>query len=227
MKTVITALALALLASTATAGDPRHAPRVYTFELTLDAAGRVEQARPHGAGGDAIARDLQQRVGELLFDAGAGATTTFLRILATHDGPRADDYTVVSATTGPAPVELTRPAFPEDDMAAGHEGAVVLRLDVRPDGSVADPRVESTVGDISRPMAAAALQAASGWRFAPERVNGQPVASTVLLSVCYLAAESDASTCTWRGPNAERFTSRSIVAVQPAARLVSGLEPSR
>lgn len=227
MKTSLLPLALAFAALSASAGDTRHAPRVYTFELALDASGRVQQARPLGFRADAIGADLQQRVGELVFDSGAGATTTYLRVLATHDGPRADDYTVVSATTGPAPLDLARPAFPEADMAAGHEGAVVLRLDVRPDGSVANPRVESTVGDISRAMAAAAVRAAAGWRFAPEQVAGEPVASTVLLSVCYLAAESDASTCTWRGPNAERFTSRSIMAVQPAARLVSGLEPRR
>lgn len=218
------ALAITTAAPAAVANDDRHQPRVYTYAVQLDAAGRVESVQPQGFEADAVSRVLDAQIPELLFEPGATggvATSTFLRILATHDGPRADDFTIVSATTGPAPLNLERPVFPERDQEIGNEGAVVLRLSVTAEGSVSDAQVSDTVGDVSRAMAAAATSAARGWTFAPETVDGKTVASTMLLSVCYLAAVSDASTCTWRGPDAQRFSSRAVIALNPAARLVS------
>lgn len=218
------ALALAAAVLPAQAGDENHLPRVYTYAVQLDAAGRVESVRPHAFEPDAVSRVLDTQIPGLLFEPASGAaagTSTFLRILATHDGPRADDFTIVSASTGPAPLQLDRPAFPERDMASGNEGAVVLQLSVAADGSVRDAKVHDTVGDVSRAMANAATSAAQGWKFAPETVGGQPIASTMLLSVCYLAAVSDAATCTWRGPDAQRFSSRAVIAIDSATRLVS------
>lgn len=214
------------LAIASEAGVVPTQQRVYTYAIELAGDGSVTRLAPHGFEADAISRDLDTQIGNWIFAAAeAGgvpaSTTTFLRVVvaANNDG----GFDVLSATTGPAAQTLAQPDYPVRDQLAGMEGTVVLKLAVDADGRVSAADVHDVVGSVSRAMANAAKSSAMGWTFSPETVAGQPVPSTVLWPVCYLGAASSASSCDWRGPDAQRFSSKTVLTLNPAARLVSPL----
>jgi periplasmic protein TonB len=218
----VLAACLALQAQAVAADGRGH--EVHTYAIELDAQGGISKLAPHGVASDATAGELQRRIGSWIFapaPSGAATTETFLRVVTARDA--SGDLDVVSATTGPAPVELTQPAYSARDQRAGLEGTVVLKLSVDEQGRVADVAVHDIAGDVTRAMSAAAVAAAKDWRFLPEKVGGQPVASTMLWPVCFLAATSESDSCDWRGPDAQRFSSKTVLTLEPAARVLSPL----
>ena len=211
-------LSLALPVAALAADAPgMSTQQVYTFAVELDAEGRIDDLAAHGVqpgvNGDALAAEIRDWVFSPS-DAGADASMrTFLRVVVDEAG--AEGYRVVSATTGPALAAMTAPEYPMRDQLAGNEGMVVLRLDVAADGSVRGTDVHAATGSVSRAMAAAAEAAARSWRFSPEQVAGSAVASTMLWPVCYLGARSPASACSWTGPDTQRFSSKSVLPLDP------------
>lgn len=221
LKVVVGAAAMAL-AGAAAASQPAGTQSVHTWALALDADGKVASITPYGGPDDAVARALQADIGSWVFaaaDAGGAPSLTYLRVVV-EAGPGAAPQ-VVSATTGPAPARLSQPAFPVRDQLAGREGMVVLEIDVGADGRVASAGVHATSGGVSRAMADAAVAAARDWTFATERVGDRPVASRMLWPVCYLGAGSTRAACSWVGPDAQRFSSKTVLPLDPSVRLVS------
>lgn len=200
--------------------------RVYTYAIELDAAGKVGRLAPHGFVADAISGRLDGEVRDWIFEPAAAPdaavpSTTFLRIVvAPHGDGAADDFEVVSAMTGPAPERLTQPDYPLHDQRVGREGSLVLKLEVGADGRVQSVEIHDLLGDISRKMAQGAKSSALDWRFTPETVAGKPLASTILWPVCFLGATSSTANCTWVGPDSQRFSSKTVLTLNPAARLV-------
>lgn len=212
---VLLALALPAMALASDAGEPVQ--QVYTYAVDLDADGRVAGISPHGAmpgvAGDALAREARGWV----FTPGASGqdapVRTFLRVVV--DEPAGGGWRVVSASTGPALAAMTPPDYPLRDQLAGHEGMVVLRLQVGADGLVREADVHAATGSVSRAMAYAAEEASRDWRFSPEEVAGRAVASTLLWPVCYLGPSSPLSACSWTGPDAQRFSSKTVLPLDP------------
>jgi TonB family protein len=222
------ALALSPVAASAQPEADRQAQRVYTYALQLDGDGSVARVTPFGAENDAIGRDLAERVGGWLFSTrgsarAGGEYRTYLRLVVAPRSEAAVGYELVSATTGPAPEHLVLPLYPPRDQMEGRQGTVVMKLDIGADGSVRSAEVHDVEGNVSRNMANAARKAASSWRFATERVDSTPVASTVLWPVCFLGAASTATDCAWSGPEAQRYSSKTVVALDPVAELVTPL----
>lgn len=225
---VLAACGIASVTVTAAAGDGHLSAQqsVYTYAIEVGGDGSVKRSSPHGFAPDATSRKLDEQIAGWIFEAAEDggtpvSTTTYLRVVV---APRADGgFDVMSATTGPAPRTLSQPDYSIRDQLAGMEGAVVLKLAVDADGRVDAVEVHDVVGDISRAMAGAAKSAALTWTFAPETVAGKPVASTVLWPVCYLGADTAASSCAWRGPDAQLFSSKTVLTLNPATRLVSPL----
>lgn len=216
LSLVAAAMFVAFVSSSAAAST---AQRVYTFSIALDGDGRLQDVSPHGAIPDSTGRALAEEVRGWVFadDAAGAASTSYLRVVVD-----ADDG-VVSATTGPAPAQLGMPAYPVRDQLASRHGTVVLRLSIAADGSVDAAEVHDVHGSVSRPMAAAAVRAAQDWTFSPETVAGQPVAATMLWPVCYLGPQADAGDCVWTGPDAQRYSSQTVLAIDPAVRLTAPL----
>jgi protein TonB len=71
-------------------------------------------------------------------------------------------------------VVRVQPVYPASAEARGLEGWVLVQFDVMPDGRVANAFV---VESSRRVFEKAALNAASGFRFKPSVVNGEPVAT--------------------------------------------------
>ncbi len=217
---LIAATMVVALASAAASASP--AQRVYTFAISLDGDGRLQTLSPHGFTPDDTSRALEQDVRGWVFagrapGAAPVARTSYLRVVVDDlDG-------VVSATTGPAPAQLGMPEYPVRDQLASRHGTVVLRLAIAADGSVGAAEVHDVHGSVSRPMAAAAMRAARDWSFSPETIGGQAVAATMLWPVCYLGPQADTGDCAWTGPDAQRFSSQTVLAIEPAVRLTRPL----
>jgi periplasmic protein TonB len=224
--------AAAMIAATGAAlAAPAHAgsageQRVYIYAIELDRNGQVQRLARHSGPGDAVARQLEARIGDWIFagarrDGQAVATSSYLRVVVEPSAQNDGGPRLVSVTTGPAPASLTMPAFPVSDQRAGMSGSVVLKLRIDAAGRVERADVHDTAGNVSRAMANSALASAMQWRFRTETVDGQPVAGTVLWPVCFLGKSSDATVCGWEGPDAQRYSSKTVLALEPAARVVS------
>lgn len=210
------ALPYAALASDA--GAVHATQQVYTYAIELGADGRVTDVSAHGpvpgTAGDALAREARGWVFSPGASGDAAGTRTYLRVVV--DESADGSWRVVSATTGPALAAMTPPAYPMRDQLAGHEGMVVLRLQVGADGRVQDTDVHAATGSVSRAMAQSAEEAARAWRFSPEQVAGRAVPSTLLWPVCYLGPASPVSACSWTGPDAQRFSSKTVLPLDPS-----------
>lgn len=201
---------------------------VYTYAIELDRDGSVSRLSPHGFNADAISRKLDAQIGAWIFEAAETEgrrvpTATYLRVVVARHADDTGGFAVVSALTGPAPERLTQPDYPVRDQRAGMQGTVVLKLQVGSDGRVAAVDVHEVAGNVSRSMAQAAKSSALEWRFTPEMADGKPLASTILWPVCFLGAQSSASGCRWYGPDSQRFSSKTVLTLNPAARLISPL----
>jgi protein TonB len=76
----------------------------------------------------------------------------------------------------PRPLELPRIEYPVDARKAGAEGRVVLVLGIDAQGKVASVRVLDAPSPL---LAAAALEGARQFRFAPALLEGAPVATEI------------------------------------------------
>lgn len=76
------------------------------------------------------------------------------------------------------------PVYPEAARRAGWTGVVTLRLDVDAVGHVRTVSIVASSGVAV--LDAAAVEAASAWRFTPARTDGVPTASTVLRRVRFV-----------------------------------------
>lgn len=230
MRTAIFLSVVLALSGTAVAapGDgAQDVPqRVYTYELDLDGNGAITGLAPHGFVPDATSAALARDIRGWLFRSGGNTgdgvpTRTYLRVVVEPQAVQGGDFEVVSATTGPAPTRLSQPEYPVRDQLAGGEGMVVLKLQIGADGSVAAADVLATTDKVSRSMAGAASEAARHWQFAPELVAGQAVPATILWPVCYVGRATSLSSCSWNGPDAQHFSSKTVLPLDSAATLVS------
>lgn len=216
--TISLVLGLALPCAAFASGADLATQQVYTYVVDLGADGRVADVSRHGpepgAVGDALAREARGWVFSPGASGEATGTRTYLRVVV--DESADGSWRVVSATTGPALAAMTPPAYPVRDQLAGNEGMVVLRLEVAADGSVRDAGVHAATGTVSKAMARAAEDASRAWRFSPEQVAGKAVPSTLLWPVCYLGPASPVSACSWTGPDALRFSSKTVLPLDPA-----------
>lgn len=226
----LTLISLALACSAAVAAPPAHSGNddsrllTVTYALDLDSDGRIRALEPTQPLPQDVADALEREIRNWQFEPAHVGTQakdirTFLRIGVEVPDSRFDRIAVLSATTGPAPEHVPAPAYPNHALRRGVNGVVVLELAVGSDGLV---RKVDTFGRYDRtelPLAMAAQEAARAWRFTPERVDGRPVASTVLMPVCFVISEPTARTCEWEGPGASRFSRKAVLALEPAARL--------
>lgn len=81
------------------------------------------------------------------------------------------------------------PHYPIAMLEAQRGGVVLVAADIAADGSVSAARVAETTADVV--LNQAALAALKQWRFDPERVDGEPVASSVLQPVHFEVAEGN------------------------------------
>lgn len=85
----------------------------------------------------------------------------------------------------PVPKVNKIPPYPPNSMLQGEEGSVQLKLTIAANGRVSDARIERSSG--SRTLDRTTVGwIKSRWRFFPATLNGQPVTSTITLSVRFV-----------------------------------------
>jgi TonB family protein len=164
-------------------------------------------------------------------DGAAVASRTHLavRLRARELGTGRAGVEVVSVRNGPRPAGRRAMHYPEAALERHIQGTVMLTLTVAPDGSVADVSAQRGAHSLLR---RAALRSADGWRFVPEQVAGQPVATRVRAPVAYCittdpvacrVADRDAAGAPVRHPD-ETVAIDSPVRLKadPAGRLLGG-----
>lgn len=212
---------MASLSLSAEAAAPEQ-PRVYTLRVDLDASGAITAAAPLHDGGDRTARLVGEQLRGWTFQAARAedrpaGVSTYVRVQAF---PSADGAAprIVSAMAGPAPDRLLKPTYPADAQRRGLQGVVVLQLDTDAQGRVTAATVHDTEGDVSRAMAEAALASARNWTFHPEQVGGAPLASRILMPVCFIATPA-AGACDWTGPGDKSYDQDTVLVLDPAVRV--------
>jgi protein TonB len=93
--------------------------------------------------------------------------------------PRPAAIRVSSGMTPPTKVRDAAPAYPAIAQAAGVQGIVIIEATIGLDGAVVDARVLRSVPLLDH----AALQAVRQWRYTPTRLDGQPVAVIMTVTV--------------------------------------------
>lgn len=195
---------------------------VHTFQVDLDAQGRVTSIDPVDAIPDATRAALQAHIANWRFeprDGATQATRTYLRVATAGESSATSTPRIISASTGPAMTHLTQPVYPTSELRRGEGGVVVLEVAVGADGRVHDVGFHGDRQQATRSMAQAARDAALAWQFTPEQVDGQPVASTVVVPVCFMAVNPDPYSCTWQGPEARNLSRYAVVNLDPVVRV--------
>ncbi|MFI5177002.1 MAG: TonB family protein [Vicinamibacterales bacterium] len=98
---------------------------------------------------------------------------------------------VSAAATGQAPLRVggdikeprkirdVKPVYPQEALAAGVQGVVILEAVIGPAGNVTDARVLRSVALLDQ----AALDAVRQWEFTPTLLNGAPVSVIMTMTV--------------------------------------------
>ncbi|MDQ3204941.1 MAG: energy transducer TonB [Pseudomonadota bacterium] len=233
MKTVVlTAVLLTaclpVLAATPSDTGAGAAASIYTYALELAPDGSIQSLSPMQPIEDSTRQELDRHIQGWIFqpaqiDGVPVATSTYLRVGAAIPANSPGDLQILSATTGPAPEQLRMPDYPVRAQRRGEQGVVVLELRLDETGRVVDRSVYDRGDRVARDLMEAATAASRDWRFYPEKIDGTAVASTVLMPVCFISGEPDPSTCTWRGPSEKNFSRKTVLTIDPAARVITGL----
>ncbi len=95
--------------------------------------------------------------------------------------PAAAPIRLHSGIEAPTKVHHVAPIYPPIALAARREGTVILEAIIATDGAVTSVRVLRSVPLLDD----AAMEAVRQWRFTPTRLNGQPVAVVMTVTVTF------------------------------------------
>lgn len=93
------------------------------------------------------------------------------------------------ARQAPVLVKQVAPVYPEDARAEGIVGRVVVMLTISKDGSVINPQVRESSGDIR--LDQAALDAVAQWQFKPATIRGMAEATQATVPVDFKLTEPE------------------------------------
>lgn len=164
-------------------------------------------------------------------DGATVASRTHLGVYmrARDGGAGRADVELVSINNGPRPVAKAGMRYPSDALRRSIQGTVMLTFTVAPDGSVA----QIVADEDSHPMLRrAAIRGIRAWRFEPEQVAGQPVATRIRAPVvfcllpepqpCPVAVRSNAGMPARHPDELTALDSPLQLKTEPAGRLIGG-----
>lgn len=198
-------LVLVPLAAAARDGAPKTRVEYYSAYVSVDAAGRVTQAEMLGDLPLAVRKLLQDTARKVQFEPArkggvAVPSRTSLTLKMRLEQAGNGDYLARVEEVGGGSVAFDkrrRVAFPRIAGRAGYGAAVLVQLSIRADGKVdmANSRIERVAlarngkaweDDARREsFEKAVLRAVANWTFAVEEVDGQPLATRVLVPVTF------------------------------------------
>jgi TonB family protein len=93
---------------------------------------------------------------------------------------RGDETDSADCITHPRPIYSPDPEYPVKERKTGHEGKVILRLLIDPDGVTHDITVSDS---LSPAFDAAAVEAVQKWKFSPATKNGKQVPVHIVIQI--------------------------------------------
>ncbi len=147
-------------------------PNLVAMQQALPAMPEVRS--PFADRGPVIAVEADLSPSGIRFVGGRGSET---------DAPPAPVSLRGAGGAGIAVLYSPRPVYPAAARSAGIEGLTVLRMEVRPNGSVGAVEVVTSSGHAELDEAAAA--AVRRWKFVPLKVAGQPVVAQVEQAISF------------------------------------------
>lgn len=198
MKRFFLVAVLAVLSGLAFAGG--HARELHltqSWQVSLDAGGRVVRLDPIGELVPAVREPLERAIHGWTFEPGriegkAAPTETTLTLDVGFVPDQGEGYSVRidDARTGgrvvPDSNRKGAPRFPREAVKQGLFAMIVVRADYDASGRVVavEPQPQYGINSM-RSLEKATVAAVKKWTVAPERVGGKAVASSLLLPVCY------------------------------------------
>lgn len=140
---------------------------------------------------------------------------------------------ITSASAGPDTTVHQHPRYPVEAVRARISGRVVVRVHYDADGVPTDIVTEEAEYDRNeswhqaRAIEKATHEAVRSWRFQPEIVDGQPLASSVLVPMTFCVKPANSK---YRGCFKEEqasFPDGTLLAEQPATRLLTEVVGTR
>lgn len=138
----------------------------------------------------AMQTEIVRRIGQFEFEPAqkngvAVETETYLAIqLSVEPDGQQLAVKVAGANVTVGMVKLPPPRFPRSQLNRSQGAELELRLAYDTEGKVTDVEITRIEPDL-KVFREATLKAARDWRFAPEKIDGQPIAGTALIPVSF------------------------------------------
>jgi TonB family protein len=164
-----------------------------SLDRGIDAAAlqavRRWQFRPATVDGQPVAMRVPV---EVEFRLPAGGETAVPSALLDSPPVLAQPVYASNVSAGPVLASQVPPSYTADAIRARIQGQVQLEAVVLPDGTVGEVRVTRSLDDRFG-LDEKAVEAVRQWRFAPGRVDGQPAAVAVTVSLDFRLPDADGS----------------------------------
>lgn len=165
----------------------------YQAGADVDAQGKVTATQFDADVPASIANVLTAAIKQWSFvpakrDGQAVPAHTFIRLAlkALPDAQGQYSLRISFRGNGPRLLKFVGPVYPEVAKRTGVSGSVILAATVQPDGHLSELDISNGESRNKHALTAferSALAAARQWRFAPEAVDGQPVATRMQIPV--------------------------------------------
>lgn len=168
--------------------------------VDIDGDGRVERVQVLDEQLDpTLAHRIQQVVADWRFTPATKkgeparlSTHVFVEVRGRPDGEQRMVFDVQFNGIGVRAVHRVGPTYPATALSAGKDGMALVVADIDAHGKVMQTHLDVSSG--SPLLDKAALKAAKRWRFAADRIDGEPVASSVKLPFVFvIGTDADAT----------------------------------
>lgn len=187
-------LALVLIASTVHAVDAQAGERWLASQwarVVVGPDGRVLEAELPGSSlGTATQDEILRRIRQFEFepatvDGAPASTETSLSVQLAVE-PQGDQLAVrvAGASVAPRMTKIVPPRFPRFQLQRSQGARIEMRIAYDTRGEVTEATIVSAEPDL-KVFRDASLKAARGWRFAPEKINGEAQAGVVQVPVTF------------------------------------------
>lgn len=233
--------ALAIAASgqavTAAAAAPAPITIETSWDVSLDANGKVTEVAQHTTIKPILADPLATAIRGWAFEPGQidgqpAPTQTTLQVSVEVEELANDGYAVrvLRASTGGRVDQMPPVRLLPDNAALIRSGSfsslVVLKIHYDESGSVVSAEPAPGAPEVQKSLSKSVIRAAKQWTFQPERVGGHGIASTVYLPICFSVRsaneKSDHGCQKWAPHEASgSIADGTAFALEPAATLKS------
>ena len=201
----------AFAATPACAEDAKSVEVSVKWKLTIEPDGSVSGLDPLGKVAASIREPVEKAIQAWHFkpanaNGKPARTQTWLFAQLRLDPLGGDNYriSVAHAETGALLTTASSPRFPGEAVKAGEQGMFAVRIDVDAAGHSTASVIAKAGPNPGRRLERAVISSAQKWPVELERVDGQPMPASLVMSTCFftsgVGSRTPPSWCDWRAP---------------------------